>query len=295
MGEEALYEHLRTGACFVARAWSVTRSDGEVFAFTDHDLDLSFEGITYVASAGMTAQTLQQTSGLAVDNTEALGALSHGSLEEADILAGRFDGAEVRAWLVNWQDVSQRKLQFKGHLGEVRREGHGFHAELRGLTEALNQTQGRCYQKTCTAVLGDTGCAFDLTTPGYQVEVPIDRILDRAQFRFSSLPGFELGWFERGQLKVLTGAGESLVGWIKRDRLDDTDRVIELWSPLRSDLQPGDMIRLTAGCDKRAATCRAKFNNLINFQGFPFLPGEDWLMSVPSQGKLNNGGSLGGR
>jgi len=35
-----------------------------------------------------------------------------------------------------------------------------------------------------------------------------------------------------------------------------------------------------------------KFNNLINFQGFPGIPGEDWLMSVPRTGGVNDGGSL---
>ncbi|MDO7631675.1 MAG: phage BR0599 family protein, partial [Loktanella sp.] len=45
-------------------------------------------------------------------------------------------------------------------------------------------------------------------------------------------------------------------------------------------------------CDKRAENCRVKFDNLVNFQGFPDIPGEDWLMSVPRSDDDETGGSL---
>ena len=93
-----------------------------------------------------------------------------GGLSEAEIDAGRFDGAELRAWLVNWADTSIRWLQFRGTLGEIQRGGGAFRADLRGLTQALNRPLGRIYQKACTAVLGDGGCRFDLDTPGYAEE-----------------------------------------------------------------------------------------------------------------------------
>ena len=169
-----LQAHLSTGITTVCRCWSVVRRDGEVFGFTDHDMALSFEGISFKADTGLTARALQQTSGLSVDNSEALGALSDLSITEADIAAGRFDGAEVRAWLVNWADLGQRALQFRGSIGELQRSGGAFQAELRGLTEALNQPQGRVYQKPCTAVLGDKDCRFAFDVPGYVAELAVD-------------------------------------------------------------------------------------------------------------------------
>ena len=130
-GAAGLYAHLATGATTVCRAWAVVRRDGSVYGFTDHDRDLAFEGIAFLASTGLTARALQQTTGLSVDNSEALGALSDASVSEADLLAGRFDGAEVRAWLVNWASVEDRVLQFRGTFGEVSRSGGAFQAELR--------------------------------------------------------------------------------------------------------------------------------------------------------------------
>jgi len=51
-------------------------------------------------------------------------------------------------------------------------------------------------------------------------------------------------------------------------------------------------VRLTAGCDRRAETCRVKFDNLVNFQGFPDMPGDDWQATVPRQSQPATGGSL---
>ena len=108
--------HLATGATTVCQCWAVSRRDGVVLGFTDHDRDLAFEGIIFRAASGMTARALQTGTGLAVDNSEAVGALSDASVSEADLMAGRFDGAEVRNWIVNWLDVGQRLVQFRGTL-----------------------------------------------------------------------------------------------------------------------------------------------------------------------------------
>lgn len=288
---EALDAHLQTGITTTCRAWALERKDGVVMGFTDHDGPLSFDGLTFRADTGLSALALQQTTGLSVDNTEALGALSDASIREEDIEAGRYDGAEIRAWLVNWQDVRQRHLQFRGTIGELRRSGGAFEAELRGLTEALNRPLGRVYQKPCSAVLGDRACGFDVDTPGYSKELTPVEITDRRIFRFAAFGGFDDGGFQHGRLRVLGGTAEGLGGMIKRDVMDGAERVIELWHPLRAKIAVSDVLRLEAGCDKRAVTCRLKFQNFYNFQGFPDIPGDDWSITDPSRAGSLNGGS----
>ena len=293
MGLPAEFEaHLKTGATSLCRAWAVVRRDGQTYGFTDHDLDLTFEGIVFKAESGLSAGAIQQATGLSVDNSEAVGALSDAALREEDIQAGRFDGAEVRAWLVNWADVSQRVLQFRGSLGELKRAGGAFQAELRGLTEALNQPLGRVYQSPCGAVLGDAACKVDLSLPGYFAELPVEAVEDRKVFRFADMTEFDDRWFERGRIVMLSGAAEGLIGLVKNDRLSGDGRMVELWEALGASVAVGDMIRIEAGCDKRSETCRLKFDNLLNFQGFPHIPGEDWLMGYPSEGQPLDGGSL---
>ncbi len=290
--DQAFHAHVQSGSTTLCRCWAILRKDGRTFGFTDHDMALRFDGIVFKADAGLSALALQQSTGLSVDNTEAIGALSDASVREEDIEAGRFDGAEVRAWLVNWADVSERWLQFRGSIGELRRGGGAFHAELRGLTEALNRPLGRVYQKPCTAVLGDTACRFALDTPGYSTVRPAETIENARVFRWQGLRDFEPGWFARGRLSVQSGEADALWGAIKKDWFDGAERVVELWEPIRETVVAGDRIRLDAGCDKRMETCRLKFNNLLNYQGFPDIPGEDWVMAVPRKSKANTGGSL---
>ena len=190
---ESLWAHTRRGVTTLARCWGLTRQDGTRYGFTDHYLDLSFEDRVFTAGTGLSARALLQTTGLSVDNSSAQGALSDAALQEADILAGRFDGADLSCWLVNWQNTEERWLQFQGSIGELHRAGGAFEAELRGLTEALNQPLGRIYQKPCTAVLGDVSCRFDLSTPGYAFEGVLETVTQDGAYQWQSLEGFEQG------------------------------------------------------------------------------------------------------
>ena len=290
---DALLDHLGHGVTTVCRAWLVSRKDGATFGFTDHDTDLGFDGYMFKASSGLTARALQQSSGFAVDNSETLGALSDASIEEADIVAGRFDGAEVRTWLVNWADVTQRIEQFRGSFGEITRSGGAFKAELRGQTDQLNQPRGRIYQRGCAAVLGDARCGVVLSQPHLSVEATLVDFDATQRLVFAGLQGFAEGWFERGRLTVLTGAAAGLIGIVKADQLDGGLRFIDPWQTFGALIAIGDQVRLQAGCDRTSSTCKTKFANFLNFRGFPHMPGEDWLASYPVPSRPNDGGSMG--
>jgi uncharacterized phage protein (TIGR02218 family) len=62
---------------------------------------------------------------------------------------------------------------------------------------------------------------------------------------------------------------------------------------LRADVAPGTRVRIEAGCDKQAATCRAKFGNFANYRGFPHVPGDDWPLAYPAAGGAHDGSSRG--
>ena len=98
------------------------------------------------------------------------------------------------------------------------------------------------------------------------------------------MQGYDQGWFEGGTLTVLDGAAHGLEGAVKQDRQDGALRRIELWAATGLAPAPGDRVRLTAGCDKRPGTCRLKFQNFLNFRGFPHLPPEDWLIAPQNGG-----------
>lgn len=264
----------------IARAWAVTRADGLVLGFTDHDQVLSFDGILFRPDSGLTARAVVQSSGLSVDNSEAVGVLSDNAITEIDLMAGRWDGADVRLWDVDWTAPDNRRLIFRGHLGEIARSGAAFRAELRGLSEPLNKSQGRVYHPRCSAELGDGQCRFDLTKAGYSAEGVIQSEDGGQRLILTGIAGHDTHWFEHGQVLVLTGPAEGLSGVIKVDQAQaNARRQIELWTGLGIRPQIGDRLRLIAGCDKRSETCRMKFLNYLNFRGFPHLPPEDWLIA----------------
>lgn len=290
-GAAGLDAHLATGTTGVCRCWKLVRADGVHFGFTDHDRALGFDGVVFRPESGLSAAALMQTTGLSVDNTEAVGALSDAAITEADIAAGRYDGAGIEAWLVQWAAPENRVLQFRGTLGELTRAGGAFTAELRGLAERMNTPTGRVYQRGCAAVLGDGDCRFDLETPGYGAEVAVVAVAEDRVLSLAGLAGFEARWFERGRCVVLDGAARGLVGAVKIDRPEGDLRRVELWDRLRAGIAVGDRVKLTAGCDKRMETCRLKFANLQNFRGFPDIPGEDWMVAHPARLSARDGGS----
>ena len=286
-----LQAHLDGGATTLCRCWEVRRRDGKTFGFTDHDLDLSFGGVIFRAGTGLSAQAVQKSTGLAANNTEVIGALSDASVTEADLLAGRFDSAEVMAWLVNWQDVSQRHLLCRGNVGEVSTGGGEFRAELRGLSDRLNRTVGRVYQPVCDAALGDAACGVDLTSPAHAAQGQIATVVAMQELVLAGVSGFAEHWFERGSLTILDGPAAGLAVAIKRDLAEGAQRRVTLWQELRAPVSAGAQVRIVTGCDKRFATCRDKFANSLNFRGFPHIPGEDWMMAYPKQSRGHDGGS----
>lgn len=276
----------------LARAWALATLEGSVLGFTDHDRDLAFDGMVFAAQSGMTARALAQSTGLAVDNTEALGALSAAGLTEEDIMAGRYDGAALTIWEVNWADPTQRKVLFRGSLGEITRSDGAFRAELRGLSEPLSRGAGKVFGAICPAVLGDGDCRFDLATPGFRVQTPLRGLEeDGAVLALDALDDFAPGWFAQGRLRFLDGAAQGVAGFIRRDEAPGTGRRLVLWQAPSRLPAPGDLLELEAGCDKRFDTCRFKFDNAANFQAFPHIPGEDWLLAVPRGDGRDDGGS----
>ena len=273
-------------ATTMARAWAVRRVDGLTLGFTDHDGVLFFEGIAFRPEAGLTAQALVQGLGLAVANTEAQGVLSDDAITAEDLSAGRWDGAEVRLWEVDWTDVAVRRLVFRGSLGEITFAAGAFRAELRGLAEALNRAQGRVYHARCSALLGDRQCRFDLDREGFWAEGVIASLDEGgARLELRGVPAHRAGWFEHGRIAFLDGAAQGLTGAVKIDAMPAPGvRAIELWAAPGAAPAVGDRVRLTAGCDKRAETCRGKFLNFLNFRGFPHLPPEDWLIAPQANG-----------
>jgi uncharacterized phage protein (TIGR02218 family) len=290
----ALQLRLDSGVTTLCHCWKLTRRDGVVQGFTDHDDDLVIDEITYRAGTGFTSSEATSRFDLSVDGAEIAGALSDDALDESDLAAGRYDAARVETWLVDWSDVALRVLTARSTLGEVRREGQAFSAELRGLADTLSQDSGRLFTARCSADLGDMHCRFDLVAAGLQGEGTVTSIESTSTIVAGGLDDFPDGVFTGGRLIWSSGANEGLSVEIKEHRVASGHARLSLWQAMPDPITGGDGFVIAAGCDKRFATCRERFDNVVNFRGFPQIPGNDFVIASPDAGAGNDGGSMAG-
>jgi uncharacterized phage protein (TIGR02218 family) len=277
----------------LCRLWRLTRRDGHVLAFTDHDRDLTVSGVTYAAATGLDPSETTSELGFAVGGAEVSGVLSAASLSEAELSAGLWDGASVETWLADWSVPEARILLDIATIGEVRRSETAFVAELRSLMHALDAEQGRLYTTACDADFGDARCGIDRNAPAYRATATVLESDGHLRIRCDGLETFPDGWFTRGHLVWTAGANAGAGVEVKTHRVEPDQTVLDLWQATSAAIMPGDAFTLTAGCDKQFATCRDRFANAVNFRGFPHMPGNDWLVRVARQGEPGlDGGSL---
>ena len=288
-----LQAKLDSGVTTLARCWLITRNDGVMQGFTDHDDDIVVNDVTCRAGSGLTASEASTQLGLAIGGTELSGALNDDTLTEADLAAGRYDAAAVEIWLVDWSEPALKVKLSAGVLGEVRREGKAFTAELRGLAHRFAEDRGRLYTKTCNADIGDGRCTVDLTGATMRGEGAIADVNATSGFSASGLGDYADGWFTAGRLAWTGGANEGQAVEVKSHRVEGDVVTFELWQAMPEPLTAGDAFVVTAGCDKYFDSCVAKFNNAVNFRGFPHIPGNDFVISYPVSGEPgHDGGSL---
>lgn len=285
----ALQAHLNARVTTLCRCFRLERRDGVVLGFTDHDRPIAFDGTAFEPADGLDASEDVHASGFAVGGLEVTGALSSERLNAADLSAGLYDDAAVTVYLVNWATPSERHLLRVGRIGEVTREDGAFRAEIRGLAARLDEAKGRTFRPTCDAVVGDARCAVDLSEPAFRGSGTVIAVADHRQFSASGLSTFASGWFERGRLEWTSGANAGRGVEVRAHRKVGSSAAIEPWQTMPSEIVSGDAFVVTAGCDKRFATCRQKFGNGENFRGFPHMPGNDFALNVARKGDDNDG------
>lgn len=249
-----------------------------------------FGGTSYLAASGFSASDSDSETGLGASAGEVAGGFSSEAIAEDDLAAGRFDGARVELFLVNWQAPDQHMLLNMREIGEVTRAGGAFRAELRSLAHRLGQPQGRVYGRRCDAALGDRRCGVDLEPlSGHGSLAAVDA---SGGLLVSGLDAFADGFFSRGKLRFLAGLLAAKSFDLDGHERRDGGVHLSFWLPPEQLPSPGDTFSVTAGCDKSFTTCRAKFTNHLNFRGFPHLPGADFAYSYASGGESHDGGAL---
>ncbi|WP_057464508.1 DUF2163 domain-containing protein [Pseudovibrio sp. POLY-S9] len=289
---EGLAVHLASGTTTLSWCWRLTRKDGVVFGFTDHDLALQFDGTSFEPETGLIPSELRASSDLAVDAQEAEGVLSSDHISETDIFAGLWDNASVEVWRVNWQNPEERVLMRRGSIGQIRRGKTTFVAEVRSMAHVLEQSVGRTFQNACDAALGDSRCKVNLETSQFQGTGTVTGLIGDRGFAVSGLDALAADWFALGLLTWQIGANQDRQVEVSRHEIISGVTIVTL---LEAPVRPpdvGDTFQIQAGCDKRWQTCLEKFSNGNNYRGFPHIPGNDTLIRYAATSRGHTGEPL---
>ena len=267
----------------IAWCWKVTRLDGAVFGFTTAVVDFTFGGVPFEASSGFIATDIDDVDSLAVNNLQIDGMLTSDVISVLDIQAGRWDGAKLEIFYVNFEDLTiGRRVQFVGTLGNVSTGRISFSAEQQGLTEPLSQTIVELTGDQCRVLLGSPRCGVDLSfyeVTGTVGASPTNRsFVDAARTE----PG---GWFNGGNMEMTSGPSDGFKRGVKRSTAAGA---IELVEALFFGLTAGDTYVMTPGCNHLlkmpdgtyTGDCKVKYSNVVNFQAEPETPGTDRITQV---------------
>ncbi len=257
----------------VALCWRIERRDGIATGLTDHDRDLMIDGLLHRAAPGMTPSAITRTDTLEADTMDVAGALSSTAITEDDLLAGRWDGARVMIFAVDWTGGAGRVELGEGQIGAVETRDTGFTAELRGAGAALDRAVVEETSPECRAELGDKKCRVPMAgRRRFARVIAVDGPL-------VTVDAVEpvAGAYALGLVRWITGSNSGLSSAIMASQAD----VITLRAPPMMAVEPGALVELIEGCDKSLATCAARFANAVNFRGEPYLPGIDLLTRYP--------------
>lgn len=258
----------------VALCWRLERRDGVVLGFTTHDRDLQRDGLVFRSSPGLLPSAISISDGFEADSLEMRGALTSAAITAADLSLGRWDGAAIQVFMVDWQAPAGEMLPLaRGELGEVSTRGNAFEAALRSPVSLLDAPVAEQTSPGCRAQLGDSRCRIDMaarTRLARIVSAPSDDRVEVTGAMIGDACGF-------GRLRWLGGLNSGLENRILRS----DGPVMTLDEPPGFAPASGDLVQISEGCDGTLATCAGRFGNVLNFRGEPHLPGFDLLTRYP--------------
>lgn len=254
----------------VATYWEIFRLDGVTLGFTSHDADLWFDGILHRAAPGMLPAAIRRTADFNDDSAEVQGAITHDAIESFDLLAGRYDRATIVVGLIDWQTLENQPI-YSGVIGTVSDEADSFNAELLSRKSELQRDPTPRTSPTCRADFCGRGCG--LSTACFEHEAVLvshdlstNTVVMSAAVGSGLLNGGVLRWLDGPYAGVAMG----VLGVVGDGLLLDC--------PMDVQLAPGQRAVMREGCDHTLATCSERFANAVNFQGEPFLPGNDLVI-----------------
>lgn len=263
----------------LSNLWRLELTDGTVLGFTSFNRDIVLSddpGVIYKAKTGFTPTAISTSEKFNVDNLEVQGYLVDDEITASDLNAGRYDNAKVIVSSFDWMNKpyakSKNNILMVGKLGEVRMNNSTYQAEVRSLTQEYQYNVGPLLQPSCRALLGDSICQKDLTN--FRFNSVVEAVSSNRVITCNLEQDDK--FYTNGVVKFTSGLNNGLKREVKHWTL--SNKTLELQLPMNFKVEIGDTFEITAGCDGVFDTCVDIFDNAVNFDGEPDIPGQDFLM-----------------
>ncbi|AAT69466.1 gp84 [Alphaproteobacteria phage PhiJL001] len=137
-----------------------------------------------------------------------------------------------------------------------------------------------------TTIGGTTtwGTAVLTTREAFNKAVTVASVTDNRTFTVTFPNGDDTreidDWFKYGAVVWESGDNNGLAMEVKS--YTAATNTVELFLPMSFTVQVGDTGYMYAGCDRQKDTCVSKFDNIFNFRGEPYVPGQDEFLTYPN-------------
>lgn len=267
----------------------IKRVDSVTLGFTSWDDSLSLLGITFLPTASVSTTLLRQSVGTEIDNVQISGILDSDYILSEDVLRGLYDGAEIKLHIVNPNDVAQYDTIFSGSLGNATYTDGKFETDVYSNLNRTKQTPFRIISQKCPYKrFAGVECNFNggnLT--GYKKTVTVTAVTDEYVFtaNVTSLAAWTNADFSNSIIKGATGDNTNIEATIKSCVLTASSGVFTLRSLFPYAIIIGDTFVVEIGCNRTVTRCEAlgvliSANQVVNFGGFPYVPGNDRLTQI---------------
>lgn len=264
----------------------MTRRDGQVYRFTDHDTPLTFLKEPYEPAGGVNPSALRSQAGLHAQNYEVDGPITSDKFTNDDLRKGIWQDTEVVEYIIDWLYPSAGYIR-KGRywLTELQWDGEVWEASVEGGARWLRTKRGGLHTRNCRHKLGEgfnTGLNCTVNISAFAAfGLTVQSVASRIQFDTSTaIPVLARERWRFGRVLWTGGSNAGLVSEVK-DFGQLGTYTIELFESTAFDIQVADSFDLEPGCDKIRSTCIGQYSNIDEFGGFPFMPGTNRLLVKP--------------
>ncbi len=258
----------------MADLFTITLASGVVARYTTADVDINYGGNLFGSKGVLLKRgTVRAVIGLEVDTLDmsVFADASHlldGKPFVSAAMAGSLDGANVlleRAFLSSWSTAPVGAvILFSGRVSDVSGSRTEVKIVVKSDIELLNIKLPRnLYQASCLNTVYDASCAA--SKPAKTVTGTVTGGTTQLITSTRSEPA---GWFEQGVFAFTSGENVGVFRTVK----SYSDGAFGFALPLPNTPASGDAFSVYPGCDKTQSTCASKFNNVIHFRGFPYVP-----------------------